>query len=324
MIHRRLSEAVGEVSVIGIGGNLFGYACDAAQTKEILSAAKHLGVNFIDTADVYSNGLSEEMIGNALSGHRKQWVIATKVGVKSGESGRGKASRKMIHDRVDKSLKRLKTDYIDLYQIHHFDVDTPIEETIDAMQQLLSIGKIREFGVSNFTAKQVAETLAKEHARARPVTNQVHFNLLKRERVIDYVKRSTSGWPKLLVYGVLGRGILGDRYQENSYIPSNSRAAQSSSVRADLQPSLMRVVKELRTLAGLNGLTTSQLAVYFATRNPAILSAIVGFRTVEQLEEIANQPNAINNRNFWAAIDSYVDTVQALREVSLGDPLLTK
>lgn len=324
MKYRAISGEGVRVSTLAIGGNIFGYACDQRQTKKILSAARDNGVNFVDTADVYSDGRSEEMIGNALSGQRECWIIASKVGVKSHETGESTGSKKVIFERIENSLRRLRTDYIDLYQLHHFDPDTPVQETLEAMEALLTQGKVRHFGLSNLNAQQVA--LYVKYARLSnltlPATNQIHYNIIKREMANEHFAASESDRPRLLVYGALGRGVLSGKYRPGETPGESTRANLSVSVKSDLQPVVLRAVADLAKIGLEAGVTMGQLALAYVIRSPEVVSALVGIRTVEQLEEIVKGCALCLNVDFWAAVDDYLNNLEGLEQVSLGKPSL--
>lgn len=312
------------VSELGIGGNIFGYVCDKRQSKEILNAARDYGVNFVDTADVYSDGRSEEMIGEALTGERAQWIIASKVGVRSNETGKGSGSRKVIFSRIEDSLRRLRTDYIDIYQLHHFDPLTPVQETLDAMTELRNQGKIRYFGLSNLSVQQVALYLkeAQFSNLMLPATNQIHYNILKRKVVENFSIAALNSKPSLLVYGVLGRGILSSKYCFGEMPERDSRANISLSVRSDLQPVVLEAVEHLSQISLNAGITMSQLALAYALRSSEVASALVGMRSVEQLVEIANTFVHDLPPDFWGSVDQYLVDLGNLEQVSLGRPLL--
>jgi aryl-alcohol dehydrogenase-like predicted oxidoreductase len=323
MRYREISGEVELISELGIGGNIFGYVCDKRQSREILSVAKDCGVNFVDTADVYSEGRSEEMIGEALSGQRAQWIIASKVGLRSNETGSGSGSRKVIFSRIEASLRRLQTDYIDIYQLHQFDPITPVQETLDAMTELRNQGKIRHFGLSNFSVHQV-ELYLKEAQFSNlilPATNQIHYNILKRKVVDNFSIAALNSQPRLLAYGVLGRGVLSSKYRLGEMPNSDTRANMSLSVKSDLQPEVLGAVARLSQI-GLNaGITMSQLALAYALRSSEVASALVGVRSIEQLEEVAKTFILDLRPDFWRSVDQYLADLGNLEHVSLGMPL---
>jgi len=311
-------------SSIAIGGNIFGYACDESQTDILIAAAKDQGINFIDTADVYSDGLSEELIGKALVGSRDKWVLATKVGVKSDGTGSGLGSKKSIFNRVEKSLRRLRTDYIDIYQIHHFDYNTPILETLDAFEDLRNQGKIRNFGLSNCNSSQanLYTEMAQMSSLTSPITNQVHYNILKRGAEDEFLVSPGSNQPMLMVYGVLGRGVLTGKYSIDKKPQQITRADMSSSVKADLLPSVLNAVAGLDKLGQEVGITMSQLSVSYVLRNPVVLSAVVGFRDISQLKELTNISKIDLSEQFWSKVDAYLQILGDFKDASLGHQIV--
>ena len=171
------------ISNIGIGGNVFGSYVETKEAHEILHHAESLGINFIDTADVYGNNMSEEIIGKFLEheSDRSKWIIATKLGTRKGQPPEGTAAPKMILEKAERSLKTLRTDVIDLYQIHRFDPETPIEDTVQALESLVEQGKIRYYGICNFTFEQMESIIKCKANNAYFVSAQMGLNLFKRK-----------------------------------------------------------------------------------------------------------------------------------------------
>ena len=226
MDHRKLGNSGLEVSVIGLGANNFGGRIDYPQSDTVISQAIDLGINFIDTSNSYGNSLSEEYIGRSLEGRRDSVVIATKVssrmGVGPNQAGN---SRKHIMDQVEKSLHRLRTDYIDLYQIHWWDPATPIDETLRALDDLTAQGKIRYFGCSNFNSWQVCESIwvSKDLSLRSFISVQPHYSLLERkieEDLIPLCERYDMG---ILPYFPLANGFLTGKYKKGIASPEGAR-----------------------------------------------------------------------------------------------------
>jgi len=325
MNYRTITADGPRVSTLGLGGNIFGYACDETETRAIIHAAENLGVNLVDTADVYSEGRSEELIGKALEGRRDRWIIATKVGVESGATGHGIGAKKLIFERIEGSLRRLRTDYIDIYQLHHFDPVTPAAETIEAFETLRAQGKVRHFGLSNCTAAQANRYTAAACAVGQPppATHQIHYNLLKRQAEEEFLTAPDEHQPRLLIYGALGRGVLSGKYRAGNPPAQNTRAAMSARVQADLQPAVLSAVAHLETLAHEIGLTMSQLATAYVLRPPSVLAALIGIRTVTQLRELTSGPDRPLRADQWARVDDFLQASASLNEVSLGQPTLS-
>ncbi|HTE86501.1 MAG TPA: aldo/keto reductase, partial [Dehalococcoidia bacterium] len=230
MEYRRLGNSGLQVSVVGLGANNFGRRCDREQTAAVIHHALDLGITCIDTADTYGpTGLSEEFIGSALKSHRREVVLATKFGGPMGEgpftSG---ASRRYIFQAVEDSLRRLQTDYIDLYQIHFPDPDTPIDETMRALNDLVRAGRVRYIGCSNFSAAQIVE--AQWVARAGHLTPfvsaQNRYNLLERgveEAILPVCSKYGLG---MLPYVPLAGGFLTGKYRQGEPPPAGARLAE--------------------------------------------------------------------------------------------------
>ena len=259
-----------------LGGNVFGHFCGHKESEEIIRLAHQNGVRAIDTANVYSGGLSEAIIGDVLLGERKNWFVATKVGVESHVSPVGIGARDHILRSIEKSLDRLKTDYIDLYQMHHFDPDTPLEETVLVLNKLKADGTIREFGFSNFNSCQL-KTLKYVMGPAT-IFHQSPFNIVVGEThaVIEPMK--------ILAYSVFHRGLLSSRYLTGK-IPENSRAARSSSVQSDLSKLFLIRLREMDQVCKKNGLSISAVALNWVLRFDHLAWAIVGCHTTDQLNE---------------------------------------
>src|SRR6185503_17245002 len=230
---RKLGSSGIEVSVVGVGCNNFGRRIhDIAAARAVVDHALDLGVTLFDTADAYGNGTSEEFLGTALAARRPQAVIATKFGWGT-PSG---ASRRTVTRTVEQSLKRLKTDYIDLYQVHFPDPNTPIEETLRALDDLVRHGKVRQIGCSNFSARQVedAQTTARKLGLAAFVTCQDEYSMLVRGIERDRVPVMQRHGMTLLPYAPLAGGFLTGKYQRGKPLPKNARLAYSSHHASDV------------------------------------------------------------------------------------------
>ena len=211
---------------------------------------------------------------------------------------------------------------MDIYQLHHFDPDTPVEETLAAAEVLRAQGKVRHFGISNCTAPQVRAytSASRTFGLPMPATHQVHYNILKRQIEHDLVPQSEPTRPRLLAYGVLGRGVLSGKYRSGEAVPANTRAAMSARVQSDLQPAVLRAVAGLETLGRAAGLTLSQLALAFVLRTAAV--AIVGVRSPAQLGEVAKAGDLEPGPGFWAQVDDFLFRTGEFPSASLGQPTL--
>ncbi|MDD5687482.1 MAG: aldo/keto reductase [Elusimicrobia bacterium] len=286
MEYRTLGSSNLEVSCLGLGGNIFGHFCDIKETETIIKTAFDNGINFIDTADVYSDGLSEEFIGAAIRHCRKKCIIATKVGVTSTGTSRGIGRKKYILSNVEGSLKRLNTDYIDLYQMHHFDYDTPLNETLEALHLLIKEGKVLYIGTSNYSGEQLEHSLqlARTLSYDSFSSAQNSYNLLKRDienDILPICKKENVG---LIVYGALARGILSGKYRLNQDIPLNSRAIKSASIKADITKSVLDTVEKLIQFSECRKRNVNSLALAWLLCREEISSVLIGIRNVAQLE----------------------------------------
>jgi aryl-alcohol dehydrogenase-like predicted oxidoreductase len=294
MMYRQLGQSGLRVSAVGLGGNMFGRDTDIAQTERILEQALDLGVNFFDTADVYpvghtSVGVSEQHIGNGLRGARRQQaIIATKVCWPMGElpNDRG-LSRKHILDGVEGSLRRLNTDYIDLYQFHEADSRTPIEESLRAMDDLVSAGKVRYVGLSNFAAWQACEAaaVAERHGLAPPVSLQARYNVLDRAIERDLLPVCRQLGLGVITYAPLSGGILTGKYQLGEPPPDDSRVGRTPRLQRQLTPARLQQVACLAQIAREAERSPSQLALAWLLAHPEVATVIAGASRPEQVIE---------------------------------------
>src|SRR5579864_7363531 len=224
---RKLGRSGPDVSLVGLGTNNFGGRIDAAAAQLVLDRALDLGITLIDTADTYGNkGGSEEILGKLLGPRRRTIVLATKFGLPMDDAGKLRgASRRYIMQAVEASLRRLKTDWIDLYQLHRPDTQTPIEETLRALDDLVKAGKVRAIGCSNLSATQLEEamTVAQRHGLTSFVTAQDEYSLLERELEKDRLPIMRKHGISLLPYFPLASGLLTGKYKHNEPLPVGTR-----------------------------------------------------------------------------------------------------
>jgi aryl-alcohol dehydrogenase-like predicted oxidoreductase len=295
MHYRRLGRTGLKVSEISLGTWI---SCDNLDEKaaslRIVDKAYECGVNFFDTANVYSDGRAETILGEALRKHpRDSYVLATKVywPMGSGPNDRG-LSRKHIHEQIDKSLKRLGVDYVDLYYCHWFDPATPVDETLRAMHDLVARGKVLYVGVSNWTAAQISAGLrAVEHYRLHPiVANQPSYNMFDRYIEKESIPLCSQHGIGQVVYSPLAQGMLTGKYRKGGEVPDDSRAANRG-IKAEvtvgdyLHDELLEKVEKLRPIAAQLGLSLAQLALAWVLRQPNVASALVGASRPQQIEE---------------------------------------
>ena len=287
---RRLGTSTLEVSVVGLGGNNFGGRIHFAASERVVHKAIALGVNLIDTADSYGNrGGSEEELGRILGDKRKHIVLATKFGLPMDDTGtlRG-ASRRYIVHAVDASLKRMRTDWIDLYQLHRPDDRTPIEETLRALDELVRQGKVRYIGCSNLSAQQViaAQDTASRQGLAAFVSCQDEYSLLERDIERELIPTAKAIGLGILPYFPLASGLLTGKYRRGAAPPPGSRLAKNQRHAQDfLSERNWRIVGELEAFAARRHRTLLELAFGWLLRDPVVASVIAGATSPEQIEQ---------------------------------------
>jgi aryl-alcohol dehydrogenase-like predicted oxidoreductase len=305
MEFRHLGRSGLQVSVVGIGCNNFGGRIDADQTATVVNTALDLGINLFDTADVYGNrGMSEEYLGRALQGKRRDVIIATKFRSPMGEGPHWSGgSRRYIIDAVEDSLRRLGTDYIDLYQIHNPDPSTPIEETLRALDDLVRSGKVRYIGHSNFSAAQSVEAawVAKTEHLTPFISLQNHFNLLNRldTELIVVCDRYGLG---ILPFFPLASGFLTGKYRPEQPAPEGTRLAGPMGGRM-LNERNYATLQKLEAIAEGSGHSMLELAMSWLAQQPQVSSVIAGATKPEQVEQNVAAVNWTMTADELAAID---------------------
>ncbi|HWF77023.1 MAG TPA: aldo/keto reductase [Caulobacteraceae bacterium] len=288
MDYRRLGDSGLKVSTIGLGCNNFGMRIDQAATNAVIDAAIEHGVTFFDTADVYGGrGKSEEMMGVALKGKRDKVVLATKFASPMGDGPdkRG-GSRRYIMEAVEASLKRLQTDYIDLYQMHQPDLDTPIEETLSALDDLVTQGKVRYLGNSNFTGWMIADAdwTARDEHLSRFVSAQNNYSLLERRVEHEVTPACSKFGLGMLPYFPLASGMLTGKYKRGEAPAEGTRmAAWGARAQAALSDKNFDKVEALESWANERGHTLLELAFAWLLGHPVVSSVIAGATRPEQV-----------------------------------------
>ncbi|HEY0712614.1 MAG TPA: aldo/keto reductase [Polyangia bacterium] len=270
------------VSAVGVGCNNFGGRLDAARTAAVVDAALAAGINFFDTADVYGNTRSEEYLGRALKGKRAQAVVATKFGMPvDGAQG---ASPAYVKQALEASLRRLDTDYIDLYQLHRADPDVPIAETLGALDDLVRAGKVREIGCSNFTVPQLREAAAASQG-ARFVSVQNEYSLLHRDPERSVLPECERAGLAFLPFFPLASGVLSGKYRPGQPPPPGARLAGSGALTPRfLSAANTAKAEALRTFAESHQHTLLELAISWLANQPAVASVIAGATSPEQVQ----------------------------------------
>jgi aryl-alcohol dehydrogenase-like predicted oxidoreductase len=294
MNYRRLGDAGMQLSEIGLGGWLtFGNAIEASAAKVVFAKAFDCGINFFDTANGYARGKGEEAFGEMLADHRRDsYVLATKVFFPMGDGPNDRGlSRKHIMEQCQASLKRLRTDHIDLYQCHRWDENTPVEETIRAMDDLIHQGKVIYWGFSNWSAEQIEKTLQIcGRGYYKPQSSQPRYNMIGRDAEAIFPLCQKAGIGQV-VYSPLQQGILTGKYKPGSPPPAGSRATddrQNQFIKKSLSDDeLLTRVQRLAPIAAEHHLSMSQLALAWNLRRKEVTSCIIGATRPQQIEENA-------------------------------------
>jgi aryl-alcohol dehydrogenase-like predicted oxidoreductase len=311
MLYRRLGDSGLEVSELCLGTMMFGDRTDAATAHRIVASAFDAGVNFIDTADAYAKGASETIVGPAIAANRRRWILATKVAnAMTQKPHDGGLSRRWIMQACDDSLKRLATDYIDIYYLHKDDVETPLSETIDAIGDLIRAGKIRYFGVSNFRGWRIAEVMATcdDLGVAHPVVCQPYYNAMNRMPEVEILPACDYYGIGVVPYSPLARGILTGKYAPGAEPPADSRVGRKDRriMETEFREESIVMAQTIKTHAAKRGLTATQFALAWVLRNEIVSSVIGGPRTLDQWNDYLTAVGVELNDDDEALIDSLV------------------
>jgi aryl-alcohol dehydrogenase-like predicted oxidoreductase len=315
--YRRLGSSGLKVSEIGLGSWLtYGVGVGADVARQCVARAYDLGVNFFDTANGYGRGAAERVLGEALAAYpRESYVLATKVYFPMGDGPNDSGlSRKHVIEQCNASLRRLGVDYVDLYQCHRYDDETPLDETLRALEDLVRQGKVLYTGVSEWTAGQIEDALgiADECGFDRIVSNQPEYSLLQRRieaKVLPVCAREGVGQ---VVWSPLAQGVLTGKYARGQTPPADSRAASSRMggfIRRWMTDEVLEAVEKLGRVADQAGMTVAQLALAWVLREPNLASAIVGASRPAQLEENCAASGRKLDADVLAAIDRAVAEV---------------
>lgn len=317
MQYRRLGNSGMKVSEIGLGSWLtYGESVEQNTAEDCIHKAYELGVNFFDTANQYNRGEAEKVVGHALKEYpRESYVLASKVyfPMGNGPNDRG-LSRKHIIEQCDASLKRLGVDYLDLYQCHRFDEETPTEETLLALDDLVRQGKILYYGTSEWSAAQLTDAvhIAKERNLHPIVSNQPIYNMLYRYIEKDVLPVSGENGIGQVVFSPLAQGVLTGKYQPGQDIPAGSRAANddiNAGIKSYLNNEVLERVAKLNGITQDLGIKLSQLAVAWILRQPGVSSAIVGASRPSQVEENVKAADVELNDDVLDEIDAVLKEI---------------
>ena len=307
MDYRRLGHSGLEVSVVGIGCNNFGRRLDLDGTAAVLDQAIDEGINLFDTADIYGGaGASEELMGKALEGKRDQVVLATKFAGPMGEGPMTKGtSRKHIMDAVDASLTRLKTDYIDLYQVHFPDPLTPMEETMRTLDDLVRSGKVRYIGNSNYAGWQIAHShwIAEHYGLTKFISAQNEWSLLKRGVEPEVVPAAQQFGLGILPYFPLSSGLLTGKYKRGESAPEGTRLSAGPMAERALTEENFDIVEKLEAFALDHNHTLLELAFSWLAHHPAVGSVIAGATKPEQVTSNAASASWVLTDEERAEVD---------------------
>ncbi|HEX2129216.1 MAG TPA: aldo/keto reductase family protein [Solirubrobacterales bacterium] len=312
MNFRPLGDSDLQVSEISLGSWLtYSGGVEREQTEACTRAAFDAGINFFDTANVYGSGAAEEAWGEILSGYdRDSYILATKVYFPMSPSDRG-LSREQIHKQIDASLARLQTDYVDLYQCHRFDVDTPIEETMEALTEVVDAGKARYLGFSEWTPEQIEASLEVE-AAAKFVSSQPQYNMIWRAPEAEVFPLCAENGISQIVWSPLGQGVLTGKYRPGQPPPEGSRATSdemSVSMERYMDEDVLSAVQLLQPIAEDAGLTMVEMALAWCLRRDELASAIIGASRPEQVHANAAASGIELSGDTLAAIDEALAAV---------------
>jgi 1-deoxyxylulose-5-phosphate synthase len=310
--YRRLGSSDLEISEISLGSWLtYGGGVERDSAEACVAKAFEVGINFIDTANVYASGGAESFLGEVLQSHpRDSYYLATKLFFPvNGDSG---LSREQVHKQIDLSLGRLRTDYVDLYQCHRYDVETPLEETMEALTDVVRAGKARYIGFSEWTATQIQAALDMVPRVEKLVSSQPQYSLLHRVPEREVIPLCATNGISQIVWSPLAQGTLTGKYEPGRPPPPGTRAASPEmgwSMDSFRDDDVLTAVQGLRPIAEGLGLTMAQLALAWVLREPNVASAIVGASRPEQIEDNVGASGVELDASTLRAIDEAVAPV---------------
>jgi 1-deoxyxylulose-5-phosphate synthase len=312
MRYRKLGSTEVEVSEIALGSWLtYGVGVGKEGARACLDRAFAVGINFVDTANVYGRGAAERLLGELLAGRdRSSYVLATKLYFPMSDEDRG-LSAPQVRKQIDASLARLRTDYVDLYQCHRYDPETPLEETMDALTEVVRQGKARYVGCSEWSAAQIQASFELPGVE-RFTTNQPLYSLVNRRVEREVVPLCAANGITQIVFSPLAQGVLTGKYRRGEPAPEGSRATSERmgwAIDRYLRDDVLAAVDRLRPIADGLGITLAQLALAWVLRQPNVSSAIIGATRPEQVEENAAASGIDLDEATLAAIDEAVGGV---------------
>ncbi|WP_213880487.1 aldo/keto reductase [Pseudomonas sp. dw_358] len=312
MLYRALGQSGLQVSALTLGSMMFGQQTDVEASLRIIDKAFDQGINFIDTADVYNAGRSEEVVGEGIAKHRDHWILATKVamGPVDGLPNRAGLSRKHLFNAVDGSLTRLDTDYIDLYYLHRDDLMVPLEVTVRAMGDLIRAGKVRQWGVSNFRGWRIAEivNVARQLGVEPPVASQPLYNIVNRQVETEQLTAAAYHGLGVVPFSPLARGVLSGKYTPGAEPEAGSRAARQDKriLEVEWRQESLAIAQKIQAYTAAKGVGIVEFAIAWVLNNAAVSSAIVGPRTEAQWDTYGKALEVRIDAEDEAFIDSLV------------------
>jgi aryl-alcohol dehydrogenase (NADP+) len=316
MEYRNLGKSGLKVAPLCLGTMMFGDRTDENEAGRIVASARDAGVNFIDTADVYTRGESEKITGKLIKARRDWWVLATKVANPMGDDpNRRGTGRKWIVQAIDESLERLGTDYVDVYYLHRDVESTPLEETVRAMDDLVRAGKIRHWGLSNFRGWRISEVMSvcMQAGAEPPIVCQPYYNAMNRQPENDILPACAYHGIGVVPYSPLARGVLTGKYKPGEKPAESTRAGRNDKriLETEFRSESLAIAQKLKDHAAKKGSTAAHFAVKWVLHNRIITSVIAGPRTLEQWQDYL----AALDAKFDAEDEKLVDSL-----VSPGHP----
>jgi aryl-alcohol dehydrogenase-like predicted oxidoreductase len=311
MHYRRLGKSNLRVSTLCLGTMMFGDQTALDEARNIVAAAAANGVNFIDTADVYSKGASEEMVGSILRESRADWILATKLGNAMGAGqNQGHYSRTWMMRSVEQSLKRLDTDFVDILYLHRDYHDENLEEAVTAIGDLIRAGKIRAFGLSNFRGWRIAEImrLCEQASVPMPVVCQPYYNLLNRGPEVEILPACAHYGIGVVPYSPIARGVLTGKYLPGQQAPQGTRAARGDKrmLETEIRDESLDIAQQLKQHCEATGRSLSQFATGWVLANPIVSAVIAGPRTLAQMADYFPAIDTVITPEDEALVDGLV------------------
>lgn len=312
MIYRPLGHSGLQVSALTLGSMMFGEQTSTEDALRIIDKAWDQGINFVDTADVYNGGRSEEIVGEAVARNRQEWIVASKAdyGPVDGLPNRSGLSRKHLFNAIEATLTRMGTDYLDIYYLHREDHSVPLEETVRAIGDLLAQGKIRYWGVSNFRGWRIAEicNVADKLGVAKPVVSQPLYNIVNRQAEPEQLTAAAYHGLGVVPFSPLARGVLSGKYAPGSVPDAGSRAGRQDKriMEVEWRQESLGIAQKIHAYTEAKGVGIVEFAIAWVLNNRLVSSAIVGPRTEAQWDTYAGALEVKVTAEDEAFIDSLV------------------